>query len=57
MKGQTEVGQRKALVRHLHAQKRAALKRLASAVEGRDEHINAVNFSRMHHRHNKSLSN
>lgn len=58
MKGQIAEGQRNRLVRHLHAHRRAALKRLAKAVEGRDNQANALNFnrySRMHHRHNKSL--
>jgi len=32
----------------------AAFARLARAVEGRNSKSDAVNFSRMHHRHNRS---
>lgn len=57
MKGQIAVEQRKRLVRRLEAHENGALNRLAHAVEARHVQVHALNYSRMHHKHNKSLSN
>ncbi len=57
MKGQIAVEQRKNLARRLRAHERSALNRLAQAVEARDGQVHALNYSRMHHKHNKSLAN
>lgn len=57
LKGQVSSSQRKELVSRLQAHQRSALNRLAQAVEARDRQVNALNYSRMHHRHSKNLSN
>jgi hypothetical protein len=53
MKGMTAKVQRDQLVRRLRAKDNPALKRLAKAVETKQSHQDMVNYSRMHHRHNR----
>lgn len=45
--------QRKVSARELGAAHNPALKRLGKAVEQREEDETIVNYSRMHHRHNR----
>lgn len=60
MKGRVTVEQRNEIVRSLRAHDRVALNRLAQAVEARQNQIHSMRhskYSRMHHRHNKSMAN
>lgn len=54
MKGLVAQKQRQQLVNRLREKGNPALNRLASAVETKESHKDVVNYSRMHHRHNRS---
>ena len=45
--------QRTRLVKRLREKENPALGRLARAVEANESHKDTVNYSRMHHRHNR----
>jgi len=56
MKGLVALRQRKNLIAHLQKHEKGALKRLAHAVEAKENRADTLNYSRMHHRHNKNLA-
>lgn len=57
MKGQIAQAKRRNLIDRLQTHERGALRRLAHAVRDRDSRVDTLNYSRMHHKHNKSLAN
>lgn len=54
MKGEVAQRQRTYLVSQLQKHENGALKRLAQAVKDKSNNNDVVNYSRMHHRHNRS---
>lgn len=57
MKSQIALAQRRHLITRLQSHERVALQRLAQAVKSRENRVDASRYSRMHHKHNKSLAN
>jgi len=54
MKGQVAAVQRQKLIGRLEGSKRECLKRLAKDMVENEARFDVLNYSRMHHRHNKS---
>ena len=57
MKSLVVSGQREKLLDRLQNHENGALKRLAHAVQAKNNRADAVTYSRMHNRHNKNLAN
>lgn len=55
MKGQVAAVQRQKLIGRLELSQRECLQRLAKSVVENEARFDVLNYSRMHHRHNKSL--
>ena len=54
MKGYVAAVQRQKLIDRLGGSQRQCLKRLAKGMVENEARIDVLNYSRMHHRHNKS---